>query len=63
MELKMSRCPDCSLDLVQTGKDTITGREIREYRCPKCGRDDWIDHGKAIWATLHDDGEKTSGPS
>jgi predicted RNA-binding Zn-ribbon protein involved in translation (DUF1610 family) len=45
-------CPDCAIEMVQIEKTTFTGRDMREYQCPKCGRTQIIDNGKALWAIL-----------
>ena len=47
-------CPNCATPMKQTEKNTFTGREMREYECPKCGRKEIIDHGKALWEILSD---------
>jgi hypothetical protein len=35
-------------------KDTSSGRDIREYKCTKCGYSDWEDRGTAMWKLLSD---------
>ncbi len=42
----------------QTEKDTSSGRDIREYKCSRCGYSDWEDRGDALWKILHDDREQ-----
>jgi hypothetical protein len=42
----------------QTDKNTFSGREIREYKCDRCGHEDWEDCGTALWQILHDDREE-----
>ncbi len=44
------------MDLAE--KDTSSGRDIREYKCPRCGYSDWEDRGPALWKILHDDREE-----
>ena len=50
----MPSCPDCNLEMQQIEKATFTGREMREYECPKCGRKEIVDGGPALWQVLHD---------
>jgi hypothetical protein len=38
----------------QTGKDSFSGRVIREYLRGKCGHTGWEDDGVALWQVLHD---------
>jgi ssDNA-binding Zn-finger/Zn-ribbon topoisomerase 1 len=47
-------CTDCNLEMVQVEKTTFTGRDMREYQCPKCKRTQIVDCGKASWQILHD---------
>jgi predicted RNA-binding Zn-ribbon protein involved in translation (DUF1610 family) len=42
-------CPDCAIEMHQIEKTTFTGRDMREYQCPKCGRKQIVDCGKALW--------------
>jgi len=45
-------CPDCNVEMDQIEKTTFTGRDMREYQCPKCGRTQILDRGKALWEIL-----------
>lgn len=47
-------CTQCGAQMRQTGKNTFTGRVIRDYECPKCGHADWQDEGIALWQVMHD---------
>jgi DNA-directed RNA polymerase subunit RPC12/RpoP len=57
MEFLM-KCQRCGAAMNQAGKDTFSGRDIREYECPKCGHSDWEDQGKALWQILSDERER-----
>jgi hypothetical protein len=52
-------CAKCGEPMRQTEKDTSSGRDIREYKCDRCGHCDWEVRGPALWQILHDDREKT----
>ena len=52
-------CPDCAIEMVQIEKATFTGRDMREYQCPKCGRTQIVDCGKALWAILSEANEES----
>jgi hypothetical protein len=43
----------------QIEKTTFTGRDMREYQCPQCGRTQIIDGGKALWAVLSEANEES----
>jgi Zn finger protein HypA/HybF involved in hydrogenase expression len=51
-------CPDCAIEMLQIERTTFTGRDMREYQCPKCGRKQIIDAGKALWAILSEANEE-----
>jgi predicted RNA-binding Zn-ribbon protein involved in translation (DUF1610 family) len=40
------------IEMNQIERTTFTGRDMREYQCPKCGRNEIIDCGKALWQIL-----------
>jgi DNA-directed RNA polymerase subunit M/transcription elongation factor TFIIS len=52
-------CAKCGEIMDMTEKDTSSGRDIREYKCSRCGHSDWEDRGTALWKILHDDREKS----
>ena len=51
-------CPDCAVEMDQIDKTTFTGRDMREYQCPKCGRKQIVDCGKALWEILSEANRK-----
>ena len=51
-------CPECRVEMDQNEKTTFTGRDMREYQCPKCGRREILDCGKALWQILSEANEE-----
>lgn len=51
-------CAKCGEPMRMTEKDTSSGRDIREYKCDRCGHSDWEVCGPALWQILHDDREE-----
>jgi predicted RNA-binding Zn-ribbon protein involved in translation (DUF1610 family) len=51
-------CPDCAAAMDQIERTTFTGSDMREYQCPKCGRKQIVDCGKALWQILSEANEK-----
>lgn len=47
------QCAQCGSEMEQIDKSTVTGREIREYLCRRCGFTDIVDEGEALWQILH----------
>jgi hypothetical protein len=52
------KCQRCGAAMKQVEKDTSSGRDIREYECPKCSHSDWEDQGEALWQILSDGRER-----
>ena len=53
-------CPDCAVEIDQIDKTTFTGRDMREFQCPKCGHRAIIDCGKALWQILSEANEESN---
>jgi hypothetical protein len=51
-------CVKCGEPMRMTDKNTFSGRDIREYKCDRCGHEDWEDNGEALWQILHNDREE-----
>ena len=51
-------CPDCAVEMDQIERTTFTGRDMREFQCPKCGRKQIFDFGKALWQILSEANRK-----
>ncbi len=47
-------CLNCSAPMEMVEKSTVTGRDMREYRCPKCGKTEIVDKGIALWQAISD---------
>ncbi|HEY2113501.1 MAG TPA: hypothetical protein VGJ51_00310 [Candidatus Angelobacter sp.] len=52
-------CPNCAVEMGQIEKTTFTGRDMREYQCPKCGHKQIVDRGKALWQILSEANEES----
>ena len=55
-------CPDCRVEMDQIEKTTFTGRDMREFQCPKCGRKQIFDFGDALWKVLSDANNPANDP-
>jgi DNA-directed RNA polymerase subunit RPC12/RpoP len=51
-------CAKCGEPMRMTDKNSFSGRDIREYKCDRCGHEDWEDNGEALWQILHNDREE-----
>ena len=48
------KCAKCGAAMYFTGKDTLSGDEIREYRCATCGHEDSESGGPALWRVMQE---------
>jgi endogenous inhibitor of DNA gyrase (YacG/DUF329 family) len=58
-------CPDCGTEMDLEDKSTFTGRDMRTYRCPTCGREQIVDNGMALWQAMsygREEDERNSAP-
>jgi DNA-directed RNA polymerase subunit RPC12/RpoP len=51
-------CQHCGGALRFIGKDTFSGREMREYECEKCGETITEDGGRALWEIISEANEE-----
>jgi len=58
-EASDTNCPDCGVEMRQIDKTTFTGRDMREYECPRCGRTQILNRGKALWEILSEANERS----
>jgi transposase-like protein len=54
MATEDTTCPDCGIEMDQIEKTTFSGRDMREYQCPRCKRTQIVDCGEALWKILSD---------
>jgi DNA-directed RNA polymerase subunit RPC12/RpoP len=47
-------CLNCGSEMEMVEKSTVTGRDMREYRCTKCGKSEIVDRGIALWQAISD---------
>ena len=47
-------CPKCGKEMIRIEKSTMSGRDMRTYRCDDCQEDHIVDYGIALWKALSD---------
>jgi DNA-directed RNA polymerase subunit RPC12/RpoP len=50
----LTACPDCGREMDRIEKSTMTGYDMRTYRCGRCGKEHIINLGPALWKILSD---------
>jgi DNA-directed RNA polymerase subunit RPC12/RpoP len=53
-EPSLTACPDCGREMDRIEKTTMTGYDMRTYRCEPCGKEHIINFGPALWKVLSD---------
>lgn len=52
-----TQCPDCGRKMKFVEKNTMSGRDLRTYRCDHCRKEHDVDLGVAMWKLMSDANE------
>jgi ribosomal protein L37AE/L43A len=44
-------------EMIRVEKTTMSGRDMRTYRCDHCKEEHIVDYGMALWKAMSDDDE------
>jgi hypothetical protein len=47
-------CPKCGKEMTRLEKSTMSGRDMRTYRCDDCHEEHVVDYGIALWKAMSD---------
>ena len=50
--VSLTECPKCGKEMVLTEKSTMSGRDMRTYRCDHCQEEQVVDYGIALWKAM-----------
>lgn len=50
----LTACPTCGREMELIDRTTMTGNDMRTYRCEPCGDEHIINFGTALWKVLSD---------
>jgi len=53
-EPSLTACPQCGREMDMVEKTTMTGDDMRTYRCEHCQREHILNFGPALWKVLSD---------
>ena len=48
------QCPRCGAEMFMVDKSTMSGRDMRTYRCDRCREEHFVDYGIALWKAMSD---------
>ena len=48
------KCPDCGKEMALVEKDTMSGDDLRTYRCKHCDKEHDVNLGTALWKLMSD---------
>ena len=57
MPASLTQCPKCGQEMIMVEKFTMTGQDMRTYRCDHCREEHIVDFGTALWKRLSDAGK------
>jgi predicted RNA-binding Zn-ribbon protein involved in translation (DUF1610 family) len=52
--VSLTECPKCGREMIRVDKSTMSGRDMRTYRCEHCGDEHVVDFGIALWKAMSD---------
>ncbi len=47
-------CPNCGVEMILVDRSTMSGDDMRTYRCDHCREEKIVDFGMATWKALSD---------
>jgi transposase-like protein len=47
-------CPQCGRKMIYVEKYTMSGEDLRTYRCDHCGKEHTLNFGTAMWKLMSD---------
>jgi transposase-like protein len=50
----LTQCPKCGKEMIRVEKFTMSGRDMRTYRCDHCREEHIVDFGTALWKAMSD---------
>jgi len=48
----LTSCPECGAEMVRIDRTTMTGNDMRTYRCDHCQKEHVVNFGPALWKVL-----------
>jgi transposase-like protein len=48
------KCPDCGKEMILVEKNTMSGEDLRTYRCNHCDKERDVNRGTALWKLMSD---------
>ncbi len=59
----MTTCPTCGREMILIDRSTMSGDDMRTYRCDRCKKEHIVDFGTATWKVLSDAGKSDNDAS
>ncbi len=50
----LTSCPKCGEEMTRVDKSTMSGYDMRTYRCDHCREEHIVNFGTALWKALSD---------
>jgi predicted RNA-binding Zn-ribbon protein involved in translation (DUF1610 family) len=52
-----AHCPKCGKEMILVDRSSMSGDDMRTYRCDRCRKEHIVDFGTALWKKLSDANE------
>ena len=59
----MTTCPTCGREMILIDRSTMSGDDMRTYRCDRCKKEHIVDFETATWKVLSDAGKSDNDAS
>ena len=53
-QASLTTCPKCLREMILIDRSTMSGDDMRTYRCDRCKQEHIVDFGIATWKALSD---------
>jgi predicted RNA-binding Zn-ribbon protein involved in translation (DUF1610 family) len=50
----LTKCPECGKEMRLVDRSSMSGNDMRSYRCDQCQEEHILDFGTALWKKLSD---------
>jgi predicted RNA-binding Zn-ribbon protein involved in translation (DUF1610 family) len=53
-QASLTTCPKCGREMILIDRSTMSGDDMRTYRCEHCQEEHIVNYGVALWKVLSD---------
>jgi transposase-like protein len=53
-QASLTKCPTCATEMILVERTSMSGDDMRTYRCDRCQKEHIVDFGTAMWKLMSD---------